>query len=362
MALKQKFFSGPTLTQALLAAARHHQVNPDDVAYREMDRKQGLRASRAIVIEVDPDNPTVKVADDEPTVAAVETTHEEPAAETPSAPAVEEAPEVVASEEPEPEAEPEPAVEEASAPVLEAVVEEVPAPEAPEAEADAPSWLPPAPVDEGEEEPPSWVAQPPSTDEDETLVAQDSPLLEDAVAPAPAAVEEEAAGPVTTTGDSAPPRREPVVIDDALRQAVSEAVDELAHIASLRVQVTTVESFEDGVNVEIEGPDSERMTARGGRALLAIQHLLPRLLFATLGRAIHCRVDSDGFHESRVERLQQLALKAADRVRTGGRSWLLDPMPPDERRLVHMALADESDVETESVGRGFLKRVRVAQA
>jgi spoIIIJ-associated protein len=76
---------------------------------------------------------------------------------------------------------------------------------------------------------------------------------------------------------------------------------------------------------------------------------------------LHCRLDCEGFHTARGERLALLAQKAADRVRQGGRSWLLEPMPPDERRLVHLALAEEPDVETESVGDGFLKRVRVAR-
>ena len=149
--------------------------------------------------------------------------------------------------------------------------------------------------------------------------------------------------------------------DDELRETVAEAIDELAFLASLRVQVAEVRSSDDGLEVELDGPDSERLAARGGRALLAMQHLLPRLLFGRLGKAPRCRVDCDGFHAARAERLDRLAQKAADRVRKGGRSWLLEPMAPDERRLVHLALAEVPDMETESVGEGFLKRVRVAQ-
>lgn len=147
-----------------------------------------------------------------------------------------------------------------------------------------------------------------------------------------------------------------------LRNAVASAVDELAHLAGLRVQATQVVSLEDGLVINLEGPDDGKVTAHGGRALLAMQHLLPRLLFSELGRAVHCRLDCGDFHVARGERLAEIAHKAAERVRSGGRSWLLEPMAPDERRLVHLALAEEPDVETESVGEGFLKRVRVARA
>ncbi len=162
------------------------------------------------------------------------------------------------------------------------------------------------------------------------------------------------AGPASPQADAVP-------LDGDLQSAVAQAVDELVYLAGLRVQVASAVEVDDGLTIEIEGPDSRRVVAHGGRALLAIQHLLPRLLFNRLGRAVHCRLDCEGFHAARGERLERLARKAADRVRSGGRSWLLEPMAPDERRLVHLALADEPDVETESVGEGYLKRVRVAQ-
>ncbi|MCZ6506719.1 MAG: hypothetical protein O7A04_01540, partial [Acidobacteria bacterium] len=153
---------------------------------------------------------------------------------------------------------------------------------------------------------------------------------------------------------------EEITLDDELRDAVTEAVDEMACLAGLRVQVASIDRFEDGLAVELDGPDSRRTVARGGRALLAMQHLLPRLLFGKLGRSVHCRLDCDDFHAKRTEGLEHQAREAAERVREGGRAWLLEPMAPDERRLVHMALAEVPDIETESVGEGFLKRVRVS--
>jgi spoIIIJ-associated protein len=299
----RRFFSAPSLTQALLTAARHYEVEPEALAYEMVDKKHGfLKKPRGVVIEIDPDRPTRAAAPAARSTAAASPPTTEPAVD-------------VAAPLPADEAEP----------TSEAAAE--PAPDAAE-----------EPLPEPVEEP--LRGQP-------TLAAEEP---EPALAPPPEAAERSAA---LASGES---------VDEELNLAVAQAVDELAHLAGLRVQVARVVSLEDdGLAIDLEGPDGERVTAHGGRALLAMQHLLPRLLFAELGRAVHCRLDCDGFHAARGERLARVARKAAERVRRGGRSWLLEPMAPDERRLVHMALAEEPDVETESVGEGFLKRVRVAQ-
>ncbi len=62
MTLIRRFFSGPSLMQAVLAAARHYEVDPEDLVYEAIDKKHGfLKTPRGVVIEVDPDQPT-KVA------------------------------------------------------------------------------------------------------------------------------------------------------------------------------------------------------------------------------------------------------------------------------------------------------------
>jgi spoIIIJ-associated protein len=94
-----------------------------------------------------------------------------------------------------------------------------------------------------------------------------------------------------------------------------------------------------------------------GKGLLAIQHLLPRLLRGTVGRSSFVRVDSKGFHQQRKERLEALAHKEAEAASHSGGSRTLPPMAPDERRIVHMALKDSPAVVTESRGTGLHKRV-----
>jgi hypothetical protein len=71
------------------------------------------------------------------------------------------------------------------------------------------------------------------------------------------------------------------------------------------------------------------------------------------------RIDAEGFRAHQRESLEELAHRSADEVKRTRRPTLLPPLSPGERRLVHLALAEDPEVETESEGDGFLKRVAV---
>jgi spoIIIJ-associated protein len=73
-------------------------------------------------------------------------------------------------------------------------------------------------------------------------------------------------------------------------------------------------------------------------------------------------VDCDNFHDIREERLRSLAQKVAEEVRRLQRSRTLEPMNPADRRIIHVTLADDPGVATESDGDGYFKRVTVRPA
>ncbi len=271
--LPRRFFSGSTLQQALMQAARHHGCEPERLAWREVERRHGsLKGLRGVVVEVDPEAP------------------------------LRAAPEVAASPPPPPPPAPAPV-----APVL--------------------SSAPPSP--------PPPLAEPPR----EPVVAPAAP--------------EPVARPETPPPGTAP--------TDEQVLAARQAAEMLFAFSRLRLEsAVTVEG--EGLLLELSGPDRERATAEHGRALYAIQHLLPRLLWGLTGAALPVRVDCANFHASQEEELRELAQRAAAKVRERGRPWHLEPMAPHERRIVHLALAEDPDIETESVGEGYLKRVRIKPA
>jgi len=119
---------------------------------------------------------------------------------------------------------------------------------------------------------------------------------------------------------------------------------------------------DDRLEIEVWGADDGQLLADRGQILLAIQLLLPRLIRGKTEQMVPCRVDCGDFHEIREERLRDLAQTIAGEVRHAGQPRKLRPMSPDERRIVHITLADDPAVTTESEGEGFFKRVRVSPA
>jgi len=109
----------------------------------------------------------------------------------------------------------------------------------------------------------------------------------------------------------------------------------------------------------LSGPDQGLLVEGEGRLLLAIQHLLPRVLRSASGEMGSCRVDSQRFRERRVNRLERLARRTAEDVRRENRAETLHAMNPADRRTIHLALKNEDDVVTESTGQGFYKRVTI---
>lgn len=110
---------------------------------------------------------------------------------------------------------------------------------------------------------------------------------------------------------------------------------------------------------ELQGEDVGLLTAQGGRGLDALQYLANRVLNRRLAHHPPVHLDVDGFKSRRAERLQDQAEAAADEAVRTGRAVMLGPLTPAARREVHLALADDPAVETESDGEGFLKRLVV---
>lgn len=139
--------------------------------------------------------------------------------------------------------------------------------------------------------------------------------------------------------------------------AVAKWCEELLDLAELPFAVRTDET-EESINVRLFGGDDERLLARGGEVIDAIQVLVNKAL---IGRSVEKMVELDfrDFKLRRSEELSQKARQLADRVRADGREQLLPAMNPIERRIVHLALRDDADVTTESRGEGFYKRVAI---
>ncbi len=321
----RRFFSGDTLEQALMQAARHFGIEPEEVAYRQIEKKHGfVKMRRRFVIEVSPAAPRRERAVG---------TAEPPAEEAPKPPRPAEARPAAPPREGDPE--PPRRVEE---------------PERVEALGEEPAEVAPSPRAPG---PPLRSSEP-----------------VDPASVAPAVGPDAAQGPREERTERR--KRSLVELPEAPRRAIDlyepatgaqseaahEALRRLFALGRLELQAEVLQG-EDRLEIEIWGADQEELLRDRGRLLLGIQHLLPRLIRGVTGEACPCRVDCENFHEIRAERLRDMAQRAASEVARRGRPRTLEPMSPDERRIVHLTLADDPTVETESKGEGLFKRVMV---
>ena len=139
---------------------------------------------------------------------------------------------------------------------------------------------------------------------------------------------------------------------------VEATLAELLSAAGLLVEIRRSPSEEEMV-FELIGDDVEPLLANRGEGLNGLEVLTGRIAGKRLGQPVHPRLDAEGFRVQQRESLEELARKSAEEVKRTHRAQLLPPLPPGERRLVHLALSQDPDVETESEGQGFLKRVSV---
>lgn len=127
----------------------------------------------------------------------------------------------------------------------------------------------------------------------------------------------------------------------------------------LRLRVSVKETAEECV-LDINGQDSDLLQAEGAELLEAVQHLANQVFGRQLAKGKRILCDVHGFRATREAELRAMANHAAERVRSTGREFLFGPMNANERRIIHLTLADNEDLVTESTGEGSARKLRVA--
>jgi spoIIIJ-associated protein len=157
--------------------------------------------------------------------------------------------------------------------------------------------------------------------------------------------------------------------DAAEVEVAVSVLENLVQLMGLDASVTArePETAGDGLGMieavlDVEGDDLGILIGRRGQTLMSLQYVLNLILSKKTGRRVAYGVDVDGYRRRREEALVSLAKRTASRVRGTGRSVTLEPMPPNERRIVHMALADDPAVMTVSIGEGEARKVAITPA
>lgn len=336
---KRRFFSGPSLPAALVAAASEHGLQPEEIEYRIIEKKHGfLKVRRNVVIEVDPESP------------------KKTAVEKPAAPARREA------RQPE-EAVVETGVEGGG----EIDVEELPQlrPRRRPDRGDRDEEQAPPRERRGREQRPGRKKREPEPAARQRFAA--TPAGDDRRERARDEPKRQAA-PRTDTEPEEQRREKLAPVEERnpraagpLAEGALEAIEWLLDLVDLDLDPTVYEG-DERFEIELRGNDRDILIADNGKALAALEHLVPRVMRGVCGEVYPCRVDSENYQLLREEHLRATARKVASRVGREGRPEILEPMDPSDRRIIHVELSEDPSVTTRSLGDGFFKRIKVLPA
>lgn len=111
--------------------------------------------------------------------------------------------------------------------------------------------------------------------------------------------------------------------------------------------------------VDIHGNDLSILIGRHAETLNALQYISSLILGKELGHSIPLVIDVEGYRVRREQQIRQLARRMAEQAIKTGRRQILEPMPSNERRIVHMELRSNPQVTTESVGEDPRRKVTI---
>jgi len=187
----------------------------------------------------------------------------------------------------------------------------------------------------------------------------------------PVPVEEPPSPPVRFQSPQAPQRTEkevpPEEADEDARVG-KEVLDELLSKMDIdgRVTILLAESTRADENthwiLNVVGQKMNRLIGRRGETLSALQYITRLIVSRRLQRRANLIVDAGGYKSRRSDRLKQLANRMADQAVRQKRTITLEPMPPHERRIIHLTLRNRHDVSTKSIGEGSSRKVTISPA
>ncbi|MEE9217397.1 MAG: RNA-binding cell elongation regulator Jag/EloR [Anaerolineales bacterium] len=161
------------------------------------------------------------------------------------------------------------------------------------------------------------------------------------------------------------PEAKPSDDDPEAVRVAQDTVVELIQRLGLEARVTAEWGEKDPdarirpLLVDVQGDDLGILIGRGGETLTALQYISRLIVAKELERPVAVVIDIEGYRARREQQLGHLAQKMAAQATELDRTMELEPMPPNERRIIHVALRDNPAVTTESIGEGSSRKVTI---
>jgi spoIIIJ-associated protein len=160
---------------------------------------------------------------------------------------------------------------------------------------------------------------------------------------------------------------EQVAVESSTIQMAVDFLRRLLELMDVDADVTAraPETPGDGLGrasavLDVNGDDLGILIGRRGSTLAALQYMVNHMVSRSLKSKALVSVDVERYKRRREDALIGLAQRLAEKVKTSGRTITLEPMPANERRIVHLALAGDPQVVTASLGEGETRKVAIS--
>ncbi|HHC24754.1 MAG TPA: KH domain-containing protein, partial [Desulfobacterales bacterium] len=136
------------------------------------------------------------------------------------------------------------------------------------------------------------------------------------------------------------------------REALQRIVDFITTDAEISVRETPERIF-----FNVEGGNTAVLIGKRGQTLEAIQYLVEKIINKRSTKRIRIQVDVEGYLDGRKAKLEGLAARLSEKAKRIGKPVTIGQLNAHDRRIVHIALKDDSNVRTQSMGDGFYRKL-----
>jgi spoIIIJ-associated protein len=179
--------------------------------------------------------------------------------------------------------------------------------------------------------------------------------------------EHEVPEPEADQSEPSPPQAQ-TELDEKAVQATDQTVHDLLKHMDIEadIQARWGEIDDKGkirpLLVDIRGDDLSILIGRRGETLAALQYITRLIIAKQMNEPVAVVIDVQGYRARREQQLRKLARSMATQAIELGRIMTLEPMPANERRIIHVELRENPQVQTESVGEGNRRKVTIIPA
>ena len=142
-------------------------------------------------------------------------------------------------------------------------------------------------------------------------------------------------------------------------EAIRADIAKILELMGCPSEISMEQDQNNKVHAKITGEFVDILVGPEGQTLDGLQYVLRKIITRKFPQKVLFSLDAAGFRENRMDELQARAVRLAQEVKETGKTRTIPAINPAERRMVHMALQDDTEIRSRSVGEGLFKKVLI---